>query len=124
MAMNDYITLDSWRYKCRFPDWRPWFFKPGTIRYTLGGNSDATYGTAVPQGWEGAIEVPYEDSGSYGGRSEFETSIKTLGPISFTDHFGSTYNVHIVGQVTFEAIKPMYDADDTKLYYMVRLEKA
>jgi len=122
--MNDYISLDGKQYKCRFPDWVPWFIKPGTIRYTLGGNSDVTYGTAVPQGWQGFIEVPYTGSSPWGGRTDFETSVKKLQAISFTDHFGSTYNVNIVGEITFEAMKPMYDDTTSKLYYGVRLEKA
>lgn len=124
MAMNNYITLGSYRYRCRFPDWRPWFIKPGSVRYTLAGNSDATYGSAVPQGWEGAIEVPYEDSGTYGGRSEFETTIKLMQAVPFIDHWGVSYNVHIIGEITFETLRPMIDGDTNKLYYTLRLEKA
>jgi hypothetical protein len=65
--MNNYIEIDSKRYKTMFGDWAPFLAKPGTLRYTLDGNLDATYGPAAPKGWMGMIFAPITTEGAQWG---------------------------------------------------------
>ncbi len=56
--MNDYIVLDGKKYKTPAKFWQPYVDKPATVRKTLLGDTDVTFGPAVTEEWRGQIEGP------------------------------------------------------------------
>ncbi len=64
--MNNYITLDGKKYMTPAKFWQPYVDKPATVRKTLMGATDVTFGPAVTEEWRGQIEGPVtpEDDGT------------------------------------------------------------
>ncbi|HZW04401.1 MAG TPA: hypothetical protein VFF68_10765, partial [Anaerolineaceae bacterium] len=58
MTFRDYITLDGLKFKTPQKAWRPVDNNPSTLRRTLAGDADATFGPAAFFTWEGEIEAP------------------------------------------------------------------
>ncbi len=56
--MNDYIVLNGKKYKTPAKFWQPYVDKPATLRKTLLGETDVTFGPAVTEEWRGQIEGP------------------------------------------------------------------
>lgn len=122
--MNNYITLNSKQYLCPAKEWKRVFSKPSTIRKTLAGSTDVTYGAAAFEEWRGQIEAPYYAASPWGTISDLETVIQLLTSCSFTDHYGNTSTVHVVGpEFTETSLMAMWDSASNKFYIPVRLVK-
>lgn len=120
--MNNYIVLDGKRYKTRFPGWEPITSKPSTIRVTLGGSLDVTYGPSSIQGWDGEILAPVTpDTVDYGDIDDLRTSLAKTQGLSMTDHYGNVYTVHVVGSYRETSSSPMWDAATNEFRVPVRL---
>ena len=55
--MNNYITLDGYKYKTNGKAWTPSGVKAGSVRLNLDSTLDATYGSGTLLRWEGEIKV-------------------------------------------------------------------
>lgn len=122
--MNDYITLNGKRYKTPSTNWAPVYNKPSTVRYTLLGAADATYGPAMGYEWQGEIEVPYSATAPWGSLSDFQATLALMTSCSFIDHLGTSYTVHVVGpQFRQRSLMSMWDSNSNKFYIPVRLIK-
>jgi hypothetical protein len=85
--MNNYIILDGKKYKTPAKRWSPVYGKPATVKTTLMGVVDVTYGPGFYNEWQGEIEgpvVPIDD-----GTRQVETAtaagtVSTAGNASIT----------------------------------------
>jgi hypothetical protein len=122
--MNDYITLDGYKYATNAKKWDEVKSKPATERYTLSGVLDITYGAAFPQAWEGEINAPVTARAE--GWGTFTTLSATLAKKSgvvFVDHYGSSYTIHCLGELRPRSLFHRWDSVANIFYVFVRLVK-
>ena len=126
--MNDYIELDGYCYKTTVKTWNPPIpRKPMTVRVNVDGSLDVTYAAASPLTWGGEIKLagtpsstpPAQDK-TWGTQSDIETTLAKLEAVTFVDHFGDSYSVHI-RPFGSRSLTPMWDAASNALYYGVTL---
>lgn len=122
--MNDYVTLDGKKYTATHGKWTEVIVVPATIRKTLSGVTDVTYGPATYQEWRGEMRAyPGTPPVGYGTWSDLKTSLQSLAGLSFTDHFGNAHTVHFGGEAHNTSLSPVWDQDSGKMFVMVRLVK-
>lgn len=120
--MNNYITLGSKRYSTKANKWDPRLIKPSTIRAVHTGSMDATYGPVAFKVWEGDIKVRANETRTeYGTVTNLESSLATMGGITFIDHYGTSYTVHIQ-EYQRGSLTPVWDGASNVLFYNVRLQ--
>lgn len=120
--MNAYIELDGLKYATPHKDWAPIMDKPSTVRYTLGGDPDITYGPAVPQAWQGSIRVPVTVTDStWGMYADLKASLAKLENLAFTDHYGDSYYVAALGPFAERSMSPKWDSPTNVFHIQVRL---
>jgi hypothetical protein len=122
--MNSYITLDGYRYRTVAKQWKPKLIRPATVRVTLGGALDATFGPVSTYRWEGLIVSNYGSSapvGPEGNSYTLRASLEKRNTLSFTDHLGATYTVGAQGPFDQSSLKNVWDAPDNKIYYYIVL---
>ncbi len=124
--MNDYVTLDGYRYTAPFMQFEPIRQKPNRMRYTLGGTLDVTYGPASPLVWQGKLRVPVQptDSDVYGDIGQFRITAATKGELAFIDHDGDTYTIHLIGQFHELPKVPVVDSAQNNFYIPVTIVRA
>ncbi len=124
--MNDYVTLDGYRYAAPFMQFEPIRQKPARVRYTLGGTLDVTYGPAAPLIWEGKLKVPVEptDSDVWGDIGQFRITAATKAALAFIDHLGDSYTVHLLGRFHELPKVPVVDSTTNTYYIPVTIVRA
>jgi len=122
--MNNYITLDGKKYKTIHKQWTPGSDKPSTLRRTLLGSLDVTYGPGTFNDWQGKIEGPVTPiDGTWGSIADLRLTIVKLTSVSMTDHYGVTFTVHILGPFQEESRSSMWDAASNMIYVKMRIVK-
>jgi len=122
--MNNYITLDGKKYKTIHKQWTPGSDKPATLRRTLLGSLDVTYGPGTFNDWQGKLEGPVTPiDGSWGSIADLRLTIVKLTSVSMTDHYGVTFTVHILGPFQEESRSPVWDSASNMIYVKVRIVK-
>ena len=97
--MNNYISLDGYKYATSAVNWSPVVEKPYNERYTLAGDLDLTYGESEPTAYEGDIHAPVTARAvGWGTISTLRTTLVKKTAVNFTDHAGTSGTAHIVGQ--------------------------
>ncbi len=87
--MNDYITLDGYKYRTPARNWAPAEHKPASVKTTLLGEVDATYGPTTTYEWRGEIAAPVTSPGTgWGTIADLRLSLKKRSALSFSDHYG------------------------------------
>jgi len=120
--MNNYITLDGYKYATSAANWRPVVNKPYKERYTLAGDLDVTYGDATPTAWEGDIHGPVTARATgWGTIATLRTSMAKKSAVNFTDHNGASGTVHILGQFQQKSTLNTWDASGNVWLVSVRL---
>jgi len=119
--MNDYITLDGFKYATSANNWKKLLDKPNTVRYTLSGALDITFGAASPTRWVGDVIAPVSArSEGWGTISNLRTSLAKVSSILFTDHYGNRYNVFSVAPLQQRSLMNRWD--DTNNVFFVPVE--
>lgn len=109
--MNSYITLDSKKYLCPHKKWIPTRHKPMTMRRTLDGNLDVTYGSGIFNEWRGQIRAYASSAPSgYGTVSDLRATLEKQCGVSFTDHYGTSYTVHSISPFPEDSLGPGWDS--------------
>jgi hypothetical protein len=122
--MNNYITLDGKKYKTIHKQWTPGSDKPATLRRTLLGSLDVTYGPGTFNDWQGRIEAPITPiDGTWGSITDLRLTIVKLTSVSMTDHYGVTFTVHILGPFAEESRSPVWDGASNMIYVKMRIVK-
>jgi hypothetical protein len=123
--MNNYILLDGKKYVTPSKNWKPVYDKPATVKATLLGGIDVTYGPAVYNEWQGEIEGPVTPKdGTWGSISDLRATIAKTTTVSFTDHYGTGMNVHVLGPFQERSLAPKWDSASNCIFVQVRLIKA
>ena len=122
--MNNYIILDGKRYVTPAKTWQPATYKSGSLRFTLTGTLDATYGAATILEWVGQIEAPATATTPWGAIADLRTSLRKRAGVSFTDHYGTSYTVHTLGPFPERSVSPRWDGASNKIYINVVMRTA
>lgn len=122
--MNDYITLDGFKYITPARNWTVVNGKPGTERYTLSGALDISYGPATPKSWVGEIGGPVTArAAGWGTIADLRTTLAKKESVSLTDHVGTVYTVHCLGDFSERSLLNKWDSAVNTFYVSVRLVK-
>jgi len=122
--MNSYITLDGKKYKTPGKVWNPTTQKPATVRYTLLGAIDGTFGAANLCDWDGEIEGPVTPTdGTWGSINDLRTTLAKRAALSFTDHYGNSYTVLCQGPFKETSFSTMWDDASNHINISVRITK-
>jgi len=124
--MNNYITLDGYKYSCPFGQWEPSRNKPSSVRMTLSGKTDVTYGPASEESWAGLIRVTANSdliTAGYGTRANFLTTYDKTTSVTFVDHEGNSCSVHVIGALSRKSTIPIWDSTNANFFYSVNLIK-
>lgn len=120
--VNDYITLDGKKYRVPSKTWEPSINKPETVRVTLSGALDLTYGPSVFKEWIGSIEAPVTPiDSSWGSVADVRTSLAKKSSVTFVDHYGTSYTVAVSGPFRERSISPKWDASTNVILFDVRI---
>jgi len=122
--MNNYIILDGYKYATVANNWGYISQKPNSVRYTLSGQLDVTYGTAEPVFWEGEVAAPVVARDvDWGTIETLRVTLAKKQGLSYTDHYGTEYVVHSVIDRKERSLMPNWDDPSNKIYVEVRLVK-
>ena len=80
--------------------------KPGTVRFTIEGTMDGTYGPGVFYNWQGEIRVDATPAAGYGSLANLKATLVKRQGLGFVDHWGDNYLVHIVGEMPEKYLTP------------------
>jgi len=120
--MNNYIVLDTKKYKCPKDGWQPIIGKPTQVRYNLDGTTDITYGPAVPYEWIGQIIAPNTPfDGGWGSYDDLMETLAKTEDLAFVDHYGNAYTVVALGPIVPLSKSPMWDAPSNEYQVQTRL---
>jgi hypothetical protein len=129
--MNSYILLGTTillakKYKTPAKFWQVVPVKPAMFRYTLLGAADVTYGPGDYVEWQGQIEgtLSPDTVNGYGTLAELRAILKTKGEVSYQDHYGTAYQVHLMGPFPECSLHPVWSDPSNKIYIQVRIVKA
>jgi hypothetical protein len=108
--MNNYITLDGYKYQTLAENWVPASVRPVSAQMLMSGGIDVVFGPSVMKRWTGIIRVlPTSESG-WGGISELRASYAKLQSLSMTDHWGDTYTVTLLGDLEEMSLAAKWDS--------------
>jgi hypothetical protein len=117
--MNDYIKLDSKKYRTNAKNWAPKSIrKPMTVRNCLNGDLDVTYGPGVNYYWDGEIEAPNTADTGWGTYSDLITTLKKTVGVNFEDHYATSYTVH-TNPGKSRSLASRWDSTSNKYYVQV-----
>jgi hypothetical protein len=120
--MNNYITLDGYKYATGV-SWLPTEDRPMVIKRLFSGGTNVTFGPASYKGWKGSIMVDATPKPGYGSIENIRTTYRKLSGISFTDHLDNTCTVVMDRSVSEKSLSPMWTAEDNSTSIIVALIK-
>ena len=106
--MNNYVTLDGFKYDCPFKEWDPTTEKPMSYRRTWDGSFDVTYGPGLFKTWNGNLRARVTPATGYGSISDLRATISKMQGVTFIDHYGDTYTVHIEPAGPEKSFSPLW----------------
>jgi hypothetical protein len=109
-AINNYITLGGCKYKTSAATWMPKFDRPVQVRRLWNGNRDVTFGPGGMSSWTGDIIAPVTAAGDYGDIEDLRALYSEDTTQAFTDHYGVSYNVALIGSIGERSKLRMWDA--------------
>jgi hypothetical protein len=119
--MNDYITLDGFKYATSANNWKKLLEKPNTVRYTLSGALDITFGSASPIRWVGDVIAPVSARAEgWGTILNLRTSLAKVTSVVFTDHYADSFTVFSVAPLQERSLMNRWD--DTNNVFFVPVE--
>jgi len=122
MTMTNYITLDGKKYVTVHPKWKPQLVRPKTVRVTLAGDLDATFGSAVTQTWMGIAKAPITPKdASWGTRDDMVATFAKASLLTFVDHRGDSYNVAILSDGVEMSRSPDWDVASNTYHFVLTL---
>jgi len=120
--MNAYITLDSNKYTTVANNWEESAVTPSTSRMLLNSAHDSTYGPATMLMWSGEIKIDVsENREGWGTIATLKATCQKKQRVTFTDHYGNSYNAHLKGYKQ-RSLSPMWDGASNVMYYTIAIE--
>jgi hypothetical protein len=121
--MNNYITLNGTKFRTKGTEWKPKVKNPGTVRFTVLGELDATYAPGTMYVWEGKIMADVTPDAGFGTPDQLRAILKTKAMLTLIDHYGTTFDVTVLdyeeGSLAFK-----WDSPSNVMYFKVKLEGA
>ncbi len=108
--MNDYITLDGFKYRTTHKQWQPMIDRAVVIKKLLSGARNVTFGPAMKPIWQGAVRASVTPEAGFGSIDDLRTTYYKLSSVSFTDHYGTAYTVVLDRRVNESSFTSMWDA--------------
>ncbi len=122
MAFNNYITLDSLKYKTTHKSWRPAPNVPSTGRVLLSGALDVTFGAVALNTWNGEIVAPVvADAAGWGTIADLRAALAKKQIFTFIDHYGTSFSVYAQGPFTERSAAPDWSVNENVVYVTVKL---
>ena len=121
--MNNYITLDGFRYHTAAENWVPLEDRPQVIRRLLSGSSNVTFGPATFTMWKGTIMADVTPQALFGSIEDLRTTYKKRQSLSFADHYGDAFTVVIDRSVDPRSLAPNWEQTDNTFKVNVTLIK-
>jgi hypothetical protein len=120
---TNYIELDGKRYLTPGKKWQPTLHKPTTVRQTLLGATDVTFGVGSTREWNGIIEAPASvaDPATWGTITTLRAAIRKKTSLPFKDHYGASYTVAFFGNLVEESLSPVWDDPNNIIQITARL---
>jgi hypothetical protein len=128
--MADYIVLNGKRFRALQKAWQPSGPVPATVRVTLHGDLDITFGPRRLKNWIGQLvapntadPAPTDGSGeTYGTAADLRTLLDFKAAVTFKDHLGVTYNpAGLIGSGRERSLLPDWDNPGNKFYIEVEI---
>lgn len=128
MAFYDYIILDGYRYKALAKNWKPMTIRPATVRLTLLGDMEGTFGSNALMKYEGFLSVVHGESAPgaadgtlYGNIYTLRETLTKKTSLTMTDHNGTAFSeVVLIGPFDEQMLTNIWNSADNK--YFVRVE--
>jgi hypothetical protein len=125
MAIRNYITLDGKQYKTPAKTWEPTPTRPATVRRTLLGRGDATFGANSWREWRGEVEGPVTSPGAlWGTLGDLRASLVKRQVLAFEDHYGNSCSVVALGPFAERSIMNVWDDPENSIFLTVALVEA
>ena len=105
---NDYITLDGKRYPVAFTRYQPTEEKIQNVAVTVGGSHVSQHFDFVEYRWVFDLRVPYTGDVTWGDVADLKITYRKE-YVSFTDHYGNTYDVFMEGSIVDIPDSPSID---------------
>jgi hypothetical protein len=121
--MNDYITLDSKRYRLAAETFEPNEDRPMTVRRLMSGATRVTFGPATFTGWSVTVMADVSAVAPFGTPADLRATYKKRSVLTYTDHFGATHSVVVDRRVGERSISPVHDAPDNTFRMTLTLIK-
>ena len=117
-----YIEIDEKKYKTPQKRWAPaTVHKPSTVRPTLVGDIDVTYGSVNILEWKGEVEAPVQAPEGWGTISTLRESLYKRLAIAFKDHYEEEYTVHAIGPFPERSMTPDWAGASNVMYVSITL---
>lgn len=122
--MNEYITLDGYKYPTLALDWESHPVRPASADLMLNGETAVTFGPAASRQWTGSIkaEVTARDTG-WGTITTLRASLVKLTTLSFTDHYGNSYTILCDIRGPEVSLSPIWDATENEFSVKVSMKE-
>jgi hypothetical protein len=112
--MNAYVTLDGYKYSAPHGNWSPQTERPVVIKRLLSGNTNVTFGPAPMVRWVGMLNADVSPATGFGSITNLRATCAKLTQLSFTDHYGDTFNVILDRSVGEDSLTPQWDGASNK----------
>ncbi len=121
--MNNYITLDSKKYRCPFRQWEQLTDRPMSARFTWNGVADVTFGNGAFVIWEGAIRAEVTPGTGFGSVSDIRNTLAKKSVLEFTDHYGGDYIVAVETAGPERSISAKWDGASNVIFFPMKIYK-
>lgn len=119
--MNNYITLDSLKYKTSAKSWTPLTGAPRSARITLSGALDSSYADSSAMQWYGEIIAPVTAEGAgWGTIVNLRASIAKTQNLTMIDHYGTSYTI-IIRVAEEYSLSSMWDGAENEWHMDVEV---
>ena len=120
--MNDYITLDGYKYRTAFKTWRPAILPMANSRILANGALDLVHGPTVVYIFAGEITADVTPDSGFGSISNLRATLEKKQALSLTDHYSTAYTVHAIGPFPERSLSPKWDSASNIFYVSVQFK--
>jgi hypothetical protein len=119
--MEEYITLDDYRYATNAKNWKMSILPPASPQLLLNEEFDVTFGPNTWYIFTGELVVHMAPEHYIDHESRGSLLAKTNSLI-LTDHYGSNYRIVAIGPFPERGISPMWESPSEIMYVSVQLK--
>jgi len=118
--MNDYLTIDSYKYRTSHKSWRMSIQPLATSRVLLDGSLDVTHGPTTLYLFAGEIMAEVSPDTGFGSILNLRATLEKKQAFTLSDHYGTAYTVHAIGPFIERSLSPKWDSATNIIYVQVQ----